>query len=145
MNDVLTRCGRAVALAALIGASAAPALATDWSTLKSSDWNGGADAAATEGSSGGEAVAAADPSAGTDWSAEISSAFQGLGMDQARAECYGEVVTGNLSADDQEEAASIVRNAADGQQVRSDVMNAGTDMVGAFSAADGACPEGMSG
>ena len=153
MRNLITRGARLGTAAALLAASSfAAAQATDWNKLQSNSWNQSGDAAgqATTGASGdsagqatmGEAAAGAG---GTDWSAEIATAFQGLGMEPARAECYGNILTNQLPPEAQEEAAQLVSAATSGDEVRMAVMDSGPTMVGGFSAADASCPEGMGG
>lgn len=124
-----------LAIVALSAAGATPALATEWEKLQSSGWSG--DKAATD-----EGTAATDAASGGQ-GADITAAFTSMGMNEARAACFGETIAAQLSADHQAEAAELVRAASDSTEVREAVMNAGPDMVGAFSAANETCPEGM--
>ncbi|HET7410273.1 MAG TPA: hypothetical protein VFJ13_08725 [Paracoccaceae bacterium] len=142
MSKLITRGARLAAAAALAGAAAfGTAQATDWDKLQGDGWS-------EEANGNGQASmgeVAADANAATDWGAEISTAFQGLGMEPARAECYGNILTEKLSPAQQEEAAQLVSAATNGQDVRMAVMDSGPTMVGGFSAADASCPEGAGG
>ena len=82
---------------------------------------------------------------GADASAEIAAAFEGLGMDAARAGCYGETLAGELAGEDLRTAINIVEDAESANDVKIAVVTAGPTIVGAFSAADAKCPEGMQG
>ena len=142
MQHLITRGVRLAAAAALAGAAAfGTAQATDWDKLQSNGWKN--DNSAAGQSSMGEVATDADATA--DLATRISGAFQNLGMEPARADCYGEILTGQLPAEEMEEAVQLVSNAENGQEVRLAVMDSGPTMVGGFSAADASCPEGMGG
>ncbi len=148
MTGIFRRGTRALAIAALMGTSAfATAQATEWNQLQDSAWNKEQTQANSQASaSGGSAPTASSSASGAgDAGTEIATAFENLGMEQARAECYGKVLTEKLSPDDQQNAAQLVRSASNGDEVRSAVLDAGPNMVGGFSAADTTCPEGMGG
>ena len=138
-----TRVTRTLVAAALLGTTAfATAHAADWEKLNS--WEGGqAEAGATAGDDAdAEGMATASPEATGGAGAEIATAFEGLGMDAARAECFGKVLSSELSGSDLERAAELVRTASNGAEVQSAVLNEGPTMVGGFSAANTSCPEG---
>ena len=146
MTNRILRGTRLAAAAALLGAVAmGTADATDWNQLKGNSW-GGAEAGASAGAaSGSDKVASAEADASGNYGAQIATAFQNLGMEAPRAECYGETLTQQLSPEEQEQAAQLVASASTGEEVRLAVMDAGPSMVGGFSAADATCPEGMGG
>jgi hypothetical protein len=146
MKNLILRGTRLAAAAALVGGVAVgTAGATDWNQLKGNSWGGAEAGASAEAASGSDKVASAEADAGGDHGAQIATAFQNLGMEAARAECYGESLTQQLSPEEQEQAAQLVASASTGEEVRLAVMDAGPTMVGGFSAADATCPEGMGG
>lgn len=135
MNFTMIRGARLTAAAALLGAIAvAPVGAADWDSLNSSSWGGSAAADST-------GMATADRKA--HYGVEIANAFESLGMSAARAECYGKVLVSQLSADEQQQAAELVRTASNSEDVRSNVMSAGPNYVGGFTAANESCPESL--
>lgn len=142
MTHFIIRGTRAAAVAALLAAAFGTAHATDWNSLNSS---GGWNADASAGAQSGDQQASADASATGNYGAKIATAFTSLGMEPARAECYGGVLSQKLSPEDQAEAAEIVSSASSGKDVRLAVLDAGPDIVGGFSAADVTCPKGMGG
>jgi hypothetical protein len=146
MNNRILRGTRLAAAAALIGGAAlGTAHATDWNQLKANSWGGAEAGASAEAESGADKVASAEADTSGNYGAQIATAFQNLGMEPARAGCYGETLTQQLSPEEQEQAAQLVASASTGEEVRIAVMDAGPTMVGGFSAADASCPEGMGG
>lgn len=146
MNVFIPRTARTLAVAALLGTTAfATADAADWDKLNK--WEGGqAEAGANAGGDAdAEGMATASPEAAGGAGAEIATAFEDLGMDAARAACFGRVLSSELSGSDLETAAELVRTASNGADVQSAVMNEGPTMVGGFSAANTSCPEGAGG
>jgi hypothetical protein len=69
----------------------------------------------------------------------ISQAFIHLGMAQNKAACYGQTIGYNLDQGSKSQAASIVETARDSRDVRQGVMQAGPQMINAFSAAHNRC------
>lgn len=116
--------------------SASFAEETNWDALESSGWSVAAgpadDVRSAEAGSVGQA----------DIGAAIQSAFVDLGMAEDRAACYGEVLVQQLSPEDQQQAAELVRGSANADEVKTSVITSGPAMVGGFSAADAMCPEG---
>lgn len=74
----------------------------------------------------------------------IAQAFVKLGMEEKRAACYQEVLAQQLSPEEQQQAAEIVGQASNADEVKTNVVSAGPNIMGGFSAADAKCPEGMS-
>lgn len=112
---------------------------TNWDALDSAGWGG--TGTGTKQSEDGEKVAQTAAS-GSDASAEIKQAFVKLGMAEKRAACFGAVLAKQLSPEEQQEAAKLVGESSDADEVKLNVMTAGPTMVGGFSAADASCPEG---
>ena len=73
----------------------------------------------------------------------IAQAFVKLGMDEKRAACYQEVLAQQLSPEEQQQAAELVGQSSDADEVKTNVVSAGPTIMGGFSAADVKCPEGM--
>jgi hypothetical protein len=144
-NRILRGTALAAVTGLLLGAATATASATDWNQLKANSWDGGEAGASAEATTGSDKVAAADADSSMNYGAEIATSFQNLGMDAARAECYGETLTQQLSPQEQEQAAKLVASASTAEEVRLAVMDAGPTMVGGFSAANATCPDGMGG
>lgn len=143
MTRFFLRGTRTLAVATLLGATGfTTAQATEWNQIQGSNW-GGSNAGASAGMSSGGTQQSGSANAGT--GTEIATAFQNLGMDPARAECYGKVLAQELSPGQQQEAAALVRTASNSTDVRTAVLNEGPTMVGSFSAANSSCPEGMGG
>ncbi len=138
-------------LACSVSAGALAQAGTDWDSLKSSDWGSSqsrqTQPSAPEQSSGAKASPGQD--AGTSHMADssgstgIKQAFVKLGMAEPRAACYQDVLSQQLSPDEQERAAKIVSESSDADEVRTNVVTAGPTIMGGFSAADAKCPEGM--
>lgn len=143
MTGFITRATRTLAVAALLGTTAfTTAHAADWDKLN--NWGGDqAEAGASAGEDAdAEGMATANPEPTGSAGAEIATAFESLGMDAARAECFGKVLSSKLSGSDLETAVELVRTASNGAEVQSAVLNEGPEMVGGFSAANTSCPEG---
>lgn len=71
---------------------------------------------------------------------EIAAAFEGHGMNSARAACFGETIATELPAEERGAAAMLVREAATPDDIQLGVIRAGGSMVGAFTMADVNCP-----
>ncbi len=120
---------------------------TNWDSLKSSDWSGNqgesqpdsGQAASGRGGQSAQGANVTQSSGGTG----IKQAFVKLGMAEQRAACYQDVLSQKLSPDQQEQAAQIVSESTDSDEVRTNVVSAGPTIMGGFSAADAQCPEGM--
>jgi len=74
---------------------------------------------------------------------DIANAFIDLGMTPERARCYGATVAAELGAEDRQTAVRLVHQADSAADVKTRVIGAGPAFVGAFSAANARCPEGM--
>jgi hypothetical protein len=73
----------------------------------------------------------------------IAQAFVKLGMEEKRAACYQEVLAQQLSPEEQQQAAEIIGQSTNADEVKANVVSAGPTIMGGFSAADVKCPEGM--
>jgi hypothetical protein len=65
--------------------------------------------------------------------------FMKLGMNRDKAWCYSQIIGQMLGPQDTGQAATIVESAQNGDAVQQGVMNAGGNMMGAFSAAHNTC------
>jgi hypothetical protein len=117
---------------------------TNWNALKSADWSNAVTAAPAQ-EEDAMGFAEANPAAGDDFGAAIRAAFVHLGMAEPRAECFGKVLVENLSPEDQQEAAELVRQSGSADEVKVNVIAGGPEMVGGFSAADASCPASIGG
>ncbi|MEL6316633.1 MAG: hypothetical protein AAFR16_03220 [Pseudomonadota bacterium] len=69
----------------------------------------------------------------------IAAAFQDLGMRQTRARCFATVLVVNLPPGRAARAATIVERSRNDEDVRRGVRAGGSEMIGAFGAADARC------
>jgi hypothetical protein len=65
--------------------------------------------------------------------------FMKLGMDRDKAWCFSQVISQMLDPQETGQAAAIVESAPNGDAVQQGVMNAGGNMINAFSAANNTC------
>ncbi|HLS19345.1 MAG TPA: hypothetical protein VK090_06000 [Paracoccaceae bacterium] len=136
MHNMITRSARIAGAAVLLGSLAfAGAHAADWEELDSESWEQNESASQTPSENG--AAPAQEESVG------IAAAFERLGMAGPRAECYEDVLSEKLSPEEQQQAADLIADASDAEEVRISVLDAGETIVGGFSAADVSCPEGF--
>lgn len=70
---------------------------------------------------------------------EIAAAFQEHGMETRRAQCFAMTIVRNLPDNEYDAAARIVREAESEDDIRLGVIQAGGNMVGAFTMADTTC------
>lgn len=71
---------------------------------------------------------------------EIAAAFQDLGMEASRAECYGQILQATLEPTSHDNAIALLRASTTPGDVRQRVMAEGFDVIGGFRAAYQACP-----
>lgn len=145
MHDFITRSARIAGAAAILGALGfASACATDRDQLNA-DSGGDAtgDAAIVNQDSNRDGAADIDQDASNE-SIGIATEFERLGMEPARAECYEDTLSEKLSPEEQQEAAELLAGASGSGEVKLAVMSGSQALIGAFSAADVNCPEGMS-
>ena len=69
----------------------------------------------------------------------VWNGFMKLGMDRNKAWCYSQTIGQVLGPGDTGKAASIVESARNPEAVQQGVMNAGPEMINAFSAAHSTC------
>src|SRR4051812_35561138 len=69
----------------------------------------------------------------------VWNGFMKLGMDRNKAWCYSQTISQVLGSGGASKAASIVESAPNGEAVQQGVMNAGPEMINAFSAAHTTC------
>ncbi len=131
------RASRLLAASAIVAAAGLAGLAqaqdTDWSALDQSGWG-------KEGQSAPEAPEAASP-APSQFSADVSAAFQNLGMAAARADCYGRVLNQKVKPKHQDDVVQLLRTSEEAGDVRRKVTSKGFDIIGGFRSASKACPE----
>lgn len=137
MKSMITRSARIAGAAVLFGGLALSGHAADWDKLDSNGWG------EAQGESTSEDTTSAAPAEASGGEIGIASGFERLGMEQVRAECYEKVLSEKLSPEEQRQAADLIGNASDAEEVRMAVLDSGETMVGGFSAADVTCPEGM--
>jgi len=69
----------------------------------------------------------------------VWNGFMKLGMDRNKAWCYSQTIGKVLGPGETSKAASLVESAPNGEAVQQGVMNAGPEMINAFSAAHSTC------
>jgi hypothetical protein len=69
----------------------------------------------------------------------VMNGFMRLGMDRDKAWCYSQIIGQMLGPQETVSAATIVETAPSGDAVQQGVMNAGGNMMNAFSAAHNTC------
>src|SRR4051794_28813871 len=69
----------------------------------------------------------------------VWNGFMKLGMDRNKAWCYSQTIGKMLGPDETSKAASIVESAPNSDAVQQGVMNAGPQIINAFSAAHNTC------
>ena len=69
----------------------------------------------------------------------VWNGFMKLGMDRDKAGCYSQIIVQLLGPQETGQAAEIVESAQNGDAVQQGVMNAGGNMMNAFSAAHNTC------
>lgn len=77
----------------------------------------------------------------TPFEREVASAFQNLGMSEARADCYGRVLQIKLKPKHRDETVQLLQTSSDASDVRHKVISHGFDIMGGFRNANEACPE----
>lgn len=75
--------------------------------------------------------------------AEVSAAFQELGMAPVRARCYGDVLLARLQTRHHDRVIRLLRDSRDKSDVRRQVTSGGLAMISGFMAANRSCPEDM--